>query len=72
MESEASVIAKMLKVKSATLIVVLTTQNKESSSALQIGVSPIKGVRTIVASYDNSGFIVEKVTPLSGRPLLQT
>jgi hypothetical protein len=62
----------MLKVKSATLIVVLTTQNKESSSVPQISVKPVKGVRTIVVSYDDSGFLVEKVTPLSGRPLIKT
>ncbi len=72
MEREASAIAKMLKVKSATLIVVLTTQNKESSSVPQISVKPVKGVRTIVVSYDDSGFLVEKVTPLSGRPLIKT
>lgn len=70
-ESEALVIAKMLKVKNATLIIVLTTKNKNNSSPLQINARPIKGVRTIVASYDASGFVVEKVTPLSTRHDIQ-
>lgn len=69
-EIEANAIAKMLKVKRATLIVILTTQNKDNSNKLQINAEIVKGVRTIVASYDDSGFVVEKVTPLSGRPLL--
>lgn len=71
MEREASVIAKMLKVKNATLIVILATKYKGSSSLSQISIEPLKGVRTIVASYDGSGFIVERVTPLSTRQRMQ-
>ena len=69
-EIEANAIAKMLRVKKATLIVILTTQNKDNLNRLQINAEIVKGVRTIVASYDGSGFVVEKVPPLSGRPLL--
>ena len=71
-EIEAHTVAKMLKAINATLIIILINQNKDNPNGLKINTEIVKGVRTIIASYDDSGFVVEKITPLSGRPLLTT
>ncbi|MEM0136448.1 MAG: hypothetical protein QXU18_14675 [Thermoplasmatales archaeon] len=69
LESASKNIANMIRVKRALLIVIITGNNKSQLNEMSINAENVKGVRSIVVSYNGFNFYVEKVTPLGGKSL---
>jgi hypothetical protein len=69
---ETNKVAKLIRAKSAMLIVVLMDEKHSSLKDINFKEDRVNWVRSIIVSYDGSNFIVEKVTPLRGKPLISS